>query len=137
MLSCNPASQLNGCRCSRLTGRWPALRTLLVLFAAGFSGCSGEPGNFALDEDLARSSVQTAMQAWVDGKKPKDLQPEVVVGDTDWDQGRKLLSFEVANGEETTDGSNLYIRVNRRLETGDSKVTYVVGTTPVVTIFPQ
>lgn len=115
------------------------LLSVLLLFV--FAGCNQPAAPYPLDQELARASVQKAMQAWVDGKHPKDLQPEIIVGDSAWEQGRKLLSFEIVSNEETTDGSNLHIRVKRRFDGGDqsgeSKVIYIVGTTPVVTIFPQ
>lgn len=100
-------------------------------------GCAGESKSYPLDQELARASVQKAMQAWVDGKTPQDLKPDVVIGDTAWDQGQKLTSFEIVQKEETTDGSNLHIRVKRIFESRESEVTYIVGTYPVITTFPQ
>lgn len=108
-----------------------------VLVTIGLAGCSGETPSYPLDQELARASVQKAMQAWVDGKSPQDLKPEIIVGDTAWEQGEKLLSFEIVNHEETSDGSNLHIRVVRRFEASESKETYITGTSPVITIFPQ
>ena len=107
---------------------------LIVMF---LFGCAQETPSYALDKELARSSVQKAMQSWVDGKTPKDLQPDVVVGDSAWNKGQKLVSFEILTDEEKSDGSNLHISVKRKFESSESKVTYIVGTTPVVTIFPQ
>ena len=119
-------------------GRLPRRGVVGLFFAMMFVGCSsGDAPSYALDKEFARSSVQKAMQAWVDGKTPKELQPEIVVGDPAWEQGKKLVSFELVADEETTDGSNLHIRVKRKLDVSESKVTYIVGTTPVVTIFPQ
>ncbi|MFN9717359.1 MAG: hypothetical protein ACK58L_01610 [Planctomycetota bacterium] len=103
----------------------------------GLAGCQQEAQPYPLDETLARDSVKTAMQAWVDGKKPADLKPGIIVGDTSWENGRKLVSFEILSNEESSDGSNLHIRVQRKFDSGESKVTYIVGTSPVVTIFPQ
>lgn len=111
---------------------------LVVLMVLAAVGCgTPQTPSHPLDQDLARSSVDKAMQAWVDGKTPKDLQPAIVVGDSAWEKGRKLLSFEVLPEEETSDGSNLHIRVKRKFQDGESQVTYIVGTSPVVTIFPQ
>ena len=119
-------------------GRLPRRGIVGLVLAMMFVGCSsGDAPSYALDKELARSSVEKAMQAWVDGKTPKELQPDIVVGDPAWEQGRKLVSFEILADEETTDGSNLHIRVKRKLDASESKVTYIVGTTPVVTIFPQ
>ena len=62
----------------------------LVLF---FLGCSQDTPSHPLDQELARASVQKAMEAWVAEKSPKDLQPEIVVGDMAWEQGEKLVSL--------------------------------------------
>jgi hypothetical protein len=111
---------------------------VVVLLGFGLWGCSqsGTPSH-PLDKDLARASIKQAMDAWVEGKSPKDLQPEVVVGDPDWNEGKKLVSWEIATKEETSDGSNLHILVKQRFESSESEVTYIVGTYPVITIFPQ
>lgn len=119
-------------------GRLPRRGVAGFFSAVLLAGCtSGDAPSYPLDKELARSSVQQAMQAWVDGKTPKELQPDIVVGDPAWEQGKKLVSFEILSDEETTDGSNLHIRVKRKLDAAESKVTYIVGTNPVVTIFPQ
>ncbi len=120
---------------------WRPIGLVVFLLPLLLSGCGGEAAPYALDQDLARKSVQKAMQAWVEGKQPKELQPEIVVGDQAWEKGRRLVEFEVLSKEETTDGSNLHIRVLRTFDDNGikskSRVTYIVGTTPVITIFPQ
>ena len=119
-------------------GRLPRRGVVGLGLAMMSVGCSsGDAPSYALDKELARSSVEKAMQAWVDGKTPKDLQPEIIVGDPAWEQGKKLISFEIKANEETTDGSNLHIRVNQKVGSSETETTYIVGTTPVVTIFPQ
>ena len=115
----------------------PRRGVFFLLLVIGFTGCAGETPSYPLDQELARASVQKAMQAWVDGKSPQDLKPEIIVGDSSWEQGEKLISFEIVPGEETSDGSNLHIRVIRKFESSESKVTYITGTSPVITIFPQ
>ena len=120
-----------------LMSRLPLCGLLHVLLLFALCGCSQETPSHALDQDLARASIQKAMQAWVEGKTPKDLSPEIVVGDQSWEQGKKLLSFEIVSTEETSDGSNLHIPVKQKFESSESEVTYIVGTSPVITIFPQ
>jgi hypothetical protein len=115
---------------------------LATLLTAALAGCgSSETPTHPLDPELARTSVQSAMQAWVDGKKPADLKPGIIVGDSGWEQGKTLKAFQILKDEETTDGSNLHIRVLRTFDGGgaksESRITYIVGTHPVVTIFPQ
>lgn len=109
----------------------------LLVFMLFLSGCQSEAQPLPLDEPLARQSVEKALQAWVDGKTPADLKPEIIMGDSGWEQGKKLTSFEILKDEETSDGSNLHIRVRRKFDSGESKVIYIVGTSPVITIFPQ
>ena len=117
---------------------WSSRRAVLFcMLLFGLSGCKAETPAHPLDEDLARVSVKKAMDHWVSGGVPKDLEPDIIVGDPAWKQSRKLVSYEILNDEETSDGSNLHIRVNRKFESGNTKVTYIVGTSPVITIFPQ
>ena len=114
---------------------------LCGLLLLNLIGCQQGRESFALDSDVAHVAIQKAMQAWVDGQTPEDLQPEIIIGDVDWNNGRKLVSYEILTREVTTDGSNLHIPVKRRFKTkgkaSESKVAYIVGTSPVVTIFPQ
>ena len=117
--------------------RLPPGGLLSVLLVFGLCGCSQETPSHPLDQELARASIQKAMQAWVEGKTPEDLQPEIVVGDQAWEQGKKLVSFEIVSSAETSDGSNLHIPVKRKFDSSESEVTYIVGTSPVITIFPQ
>lgn len=111
---------------------------LLVLIA----GCSQTARDLPLDTQIARKSLDTALQAWVDGKRPSDLQPEIIVGDAMWTTGKKLVSYEIKS-EVMNDGTNLYLLVVRQFDNPKSKkpqkseVTYIVGTSPVITIFPQ
>jgi hypothetical protein len=113
---------------------------LCAVIVGGIVGC-GEARSYALNTDLAQSSVEVAMQAWVDGAKPEDLKPKIIVGDADWGQGKRLASFEILEDDATTDGSNLHIRVKRKFRgeraSSESTVKYIVSTSPAITIFPQ
>lgn len=104
-------------------------------------GCGTTARDLPLDVDVAHVSLDKAMQAWVAGKKPADLKPEIVVGDFAWDSGKTLVSFEILTTEEHSDGTNLHIPVKRKFSTNgkesESRVIYIVGTSPVITIFPE
>lgn len=119
----------------------PIFTLFYLLLLLVVSGCFTKNTDHPLDPALARSSVETAMKAWVEGKTPADLQPKIIVGDPAWRAGQKLVSYEILANEESSDGSNLYISVVRKFSgkaAGQgSKVVYIVGTSPVVTIFPQ
>jgi hypothetical protein len=113
------------------------LAVAMLLFVAGCGGAGSQGGN----EDEARTALTKALDAWKAGRTAADMRqesPEVVVGDSDWKQGRKLLAYEIGRG--MFDGKNLRVpvtltvaqppRSNRKLV-----VNYIVGTKPVITIF--
>ena len=120
---------------------WLRIVCVFVLVFAGI-GCSKTARDLPLDTQLARDSLEKALQAWVDGKKPADLQPEIIVGDSNWHSGQKLVSYEIKS-EVMNDGTNLYLNVlcqftnPKNKKPVKSEVTYIVGTSPVITIFPQ
>lgn len=123
---------------------WPSRLFLIAMTLplAALIGCGGGPSDHAFDPELARTSLDKAMQAWVDGRSPEELQPEIVVGDVDWKSGKKLISYEILAASEKSDGSNLHVKVVREIQEDKgsprkSEKTYIVGTSPVVTIFPQ
>lgn len=120
--------------CSQLVG--------LLLVVMSLCGCGRSARDLALNPDLARESLQKALQAWVDGKKPQDLRPDITIGDQSWASGATLVSFELLTAKESSDGTNLYVPVQCQLKGPGGKVTttetvYIIGTSPVVTIFPQ
>jgi len=114
----------------------------LGILSLSLCGCGQTSRDLALNPDLARDSLKTALQAWVDGKKPQDLQPGITMGDSAWASGVKLVSFELLAAQESSDGTNLYVPVLCELKGPSGKVTktettYIIGTSPVITIFPQ
>jgi hypothetical protein len=118
---------------------WLACLTGLALYVCG---CGTTARSLALDAQLARDSLDKALQAWVEGKKPADLKPEITMGDVAWEGGKTLVSFEIKQSEEKSDGTNLYIPVVCSFKdsggaVSKSETIYVVGTSPVITIFPQ
>ena len=92
-------------------------------------------------EEAAHGALTAALDAWKAGRKADEMRqqtPEVVVGDADWKQGRRLVGYQIGTG--MFDGKNLRVPVtltiaqpprgNRQLV-----VNYIVGTQPVVTLF--
>ena len=105
-------------------------------------GCGTSSRNLALNANLAHASLEKAMKAWTDGKKPTDLKPEITIGDATWEAGTILVSYEIKKEGEHSDGTNLCIPVVRQLRDAGGRVStsdtiYIVGTSPVITIFPQ
>jgi hypothetical protein len=116
--------------------RWVALCVMLI----SLWGCGDAAKVHPVDTDVARSALDDAMRAWVEGKKPQDLQPDMYVTDQDWVAGKKLVSFKILDGEEV-EGSNVNLRVNRKLRPADPSVDptvkYIITTNPEITITPQ
>jgi hypothetical protein len=112
---------------------------LVVAMLLLVAGCGGAGGGGT--EQEARTALTNALDAWKAGRTATDMRsenPEVVVGDSDWKQGRKLVAYEIGSG--MFDGKNLRVPVTLTVAQpprGNRKlvVNYIVGTRPVVTIF--
>jgi hypothetical protein len=104
------------------------------------AGCGATAGGSGTEEE-ARMALTKALDAWKAGRTATDMRqesPEVVVGDSDWKQGRKLIAYEIGSG--LFDDKNLRVPVTLTVAQpprGNRKlvVNYIVGTRPVVTIF--
>lgn len=118
-----------------------------AILAAGFLvlGCSGEGRRAApVDPPRAREALRTVLESWKKGATPDTLKagtPPIVVQDFDWMAGRRLLAFEV-QGDGRDDDANLRIPVNLTLQGPDGRelqkaVSYVVGTSPSITVFRE
>lgn len=112
---------------------------LIVLALAAAAGCQRTARDLSLDVDQARQACATTLDAWKDGKQPADLKPGIIASDYVWKSGGKLVSYEFLP-DEFNDGTNLHIQVSLTVadESGaesESTAVYVVGTSPVVTVF--
>lgn len=112
---------------------------LLVALSVVLAGCEQNARSLTVNETSARDACQTFLTAWKEGKKAADLAPKIVGKDSDWENGRTLESFEILP-EERSDGANLFLKVKRTIKTQkgavlEQEVGYVVGTSPVVTVF--
>ncbi len=103
------------------------------------AGCGYSTSRLAVNQPKAREACSMFLTAWKEGKKPVDLQPQIIGRDADWETGKKLESFEVL-AEQGGDTSNLHLPV--RLTLKDEKgrelkreVTYIVGTSPRISVF--
>jgi hypothetical protein len=110
-----------------------------VVLVLQLAGCGA--GGVAATEESAREALIKALDAWKTGRKAEEMRqetPEVIVGDSYWKQGLRLVGYEIGNG--TFDGKNLRVPVTLTIAQpphGNRKliVKYIVGTRPVVTIF--
>lgn len=120
-----------------LPRRWFAVLTCLALTC----GCGA---SHRVEPDLAAKTLRATLDSWKGGQPPADLQkatPPVVVQDLDWAAGTKLVDFEILEGGKPVD-SNLYAQVKLKLRDAagsesEKTVTYVVGTSPKLTVFRQ
>jgi hypothetical protein len=115
----------------------------LMLLAIGAEGCA--PSKAApVNAELARASLRTALEGWKSGDRPDQMQsrsPSIVVQDVDWEAGNTLVEYDVA-GDGKDDDANLRCPVTLTVKerTGrevKKRVRYVVGTSPVITVFRE
>jgi hypothetical protein len=120
--------------------RKAARRLTVLVVGLCLAGC-GAGAKLSLDENLARESFRAALESWKKGEKPEALQERslaIIMTDPDWGAGRRLVSYTVRD-KEFNDGYNLHCTVELVFAgNGDGirrVVTYIVGTSPVITIF--
>lgn len=114
-----------------------------VLAVSMLSGCRSKASiEHRVEQSVARDTLKSVLNSWQDGATPESWQkksPQVVVQDMDWKSGAKLKSFEILGEGEAID-ANLYCQVKLRFSPShngksESQVTYLVGTSPVITVF--
>jgi hypothetical protein len=127
--------------CAR--GEYGRRSALLLICTMLICGCGGEPRAAPVDLAVARVTLEQVMEHWKSGGKIDDLRsrkPEVVVQEALWSDGRKLLDYSLV-GEGRPEDANWFCEVELTLESDGGnepikkKITYVVGTDPVLTVF--
>lgn len=117
----------------------------LCLSLSLLAGCGKVSArNFKVDESLARESLQAFLEAWKSGSQVASLKERSVAihgMDEDWQRGVKLADFRLLS-DEFNDGANLHIKaqlllVEKRNRKRKATVTYIVGTSPLVTVFRE
>jgi hypothetical protein len=125
-------------------------RTLMTLAFAVCAtvlatGCGSGPRRAGpVDAKLARDCLQKALESWKNGELSnglRDASPSITVQDMDWKTGYTLVTYEIL-GDDKEDAANLHcpVRLTLRDPRGrevKKKVTYVVGTDPVITVFRE
>ena len=107
-----------------------------------FAGCSGSHGAGPVDVERAREALRTTLEGWKKGEPPTALNnstPPITAQDLDWLRGAKLVGYAV-DGEGKSVEANLFVPVTLTLKMANGKeakkkVTYVVGTSPYLTVF--
>jgi hypothetical protein len=114
----------------------------LAIAVALLGGCSGSQWGAPVDADRAREALKTALDAWKKGHTPATLKtstPAITAQDLDWLGGAKLVDYEVTGDGKSVEAS-LYVPVTLTLKMATAKevkkkVTYVVGTSPYLSVF--
>ena len=122
----------------------PLCNQLLVLFAVVFTcvGCKSASEAHRVNAGTAKETLNEVLLSWQRGESPQDWRkrtPQVVVQDMDWLAGAKLIDFEFVDEPQAVD-ANLHCDVKLKLSTNqgvtkERRVTYLVGTSPVLTVF--
>jgi hypothetical protein len=114
-----------------------------LLAAVLLSGCSSSIKPSPVDVPLARESLKVTLEHWKKGEDPKSLMSSVTpitAEDFEWAGGAKLVDYEILDQGREED-VNLRVQVKIKLEeqgkkkSVEKKASYVVGTSPSVTVF--
>ena len=99
------------------------------------TGCGASHARFKPTSGEARASLEAALTAWRDGKPYGSVEatPPVQIGDSAWQAGQQVESFEI--GEEQDDGDGIkqfVVAIKMKKPPGDQSVRYYVhGRDPV------
>lgn len=108
-----------------------------AVFLALLVGCGQGNARFTPSTDVAKTSLETALTAWRDGKPcgPVEAKPPVHVVDSVWQAGAKVESFTIGDEEDLGDGTKQFVvKLTMKEAKGarESEVRYVVhGLEPV------
>jgi hypothetical protein len=120
--------------------RWAApFMTCVILLTGSLVGCGPGTSKLTVDKGLARESLAAFLDCWKEGKPVESLEsrePPIIGRDTDWEAGGKLAGYTI--GEEREIGSNSHIDVTIEVAGRPvQQVTYMVSTTPAITVFRE
>lgn len=115
-----------------------AVAVVVTALAVVVPSC-GKPSPVPTAE-AARTSLETALTAWRDGKKPIETtkgDPPVNSVDSDWTNGRKLGSFEILREEPSDSDKRFVVKLKYVTPPAETEVTYVVLATQPVGVFRE
>ena len=116
-------------------------RPMFVALGVGLAALAGcGPTAKQADPDAARAALRQALDAWKKGDAPESLKsvsPPVTVSDRQWQQGAKLLDYEVS---DKTEANGFDQRFTAKLTLDDpagkktQKAAYDVSTHPKLVV---
>ena len=120
-----------------------SMAAVLILALSAAGGCGGKnytPPAVA-DPAVARSALEMALDRWRLRVTPQELQsldPPITVADEDWDEGRRLVAFQLLSGEQAI-GTSIRWPARLKIVGADSRerwidVEYVIYTDPIIHI---
>jgi hypothetical protein len=121
------------------------LRLVLVgIVASGcVLGCSGNSVQ-NVDPAGAKQALRTTLEAWKKGSPIESLKgqsPSIVAQDMDWEAGASLIKFDVFDeGIEGVASLRIPVELTIQDKAGKEvkkKVKYMVGTSPMITVFRE
>jgi hypothetical protein len=84
----------------------------------------------------ARSALETSLDAWRAGKKPIELaraDPPVQIADNEWNNGRKLASYEILREEPSSIDKRFAVKLTYAGSADASEVRYIIlGAQPLL-----
>ena len=127
---------------------WVVAACIVVLATLLLPGCSSSSVAQAVDEPQARDALKIALDAWKKGETSQSLASSpnpMTVQDFEWDTGSKLVDYQLVD-DGRADGPNLRIQVKitiigepakgkKEAKPTEKKASYVVGTSPRLTVF--
>jgi hypothetical protein len=109
--------------------------TIALPLVSLLAGCGASPPAYAPTSDEARTSLETALTAWRDGKPcgPIAGTPSIEVMDPDWQAGQQIASFEIGEQQDNANGTKLFVvTAKMKKPPGDKSFRYVIyGRGPV------
>jgi hypothetical protein len=106
-------------------------------------GCS-DRGVKGVDTDGARQALRTTLETWKKGgpiESLKEQTPSIVAQDLDWESGATLIGFNVLDdGKDESISLRIPVELTIQNKAGKEvkkKVKYMVGTSPVITVFRE
>jgi len=110
-----------------------------ILFLVLLAGCGGSLPPMA-NPERATAALQAALDAWQRGETEQSLQaraPAIHVNEPDWRSGRKLVKFELGNGEPHAQSWRCevtLILLDEGIESAPVSARYMIDTDPALVV---
>jgi hypothetical protein len=107
----------------------------VIPFVSMTAGCDSSNARYKPTSGEARSSLEAALTAWREGKPYGSVAgtPPIQVGDSAWQAGQQVESFEIGDEEDSGDATKQFmVKFKMKKPAGEQSVRYFVhGRDPV------